>query len=155
MHTPKHGFGFNRPNHYFGCKKQKWIESLCLYEIKILDLQWFLHRLSWIDRSWESIFMEKRLLTLCSDALKLRNFQGIAKNKATIDAHGYALGKRSVYSCCVRIQFWMRTHDVFYIYMLFSLHIGVGFCVARSSDFGQCEGLRAWNEWQKESTPFS
>ena len=45
--------------------------------------------------------MEKRLLTLCSDALKLRTFQEIAKNKATIDAHGYALGKRSVYSCVV------------------------------------------------------
>jgi len=30
----------------------------------------------------------------------------------------------------------------------FGIHIGVGFCVARSYCVGQCEGLYAWDERQ-------
>jgi hypothetical protein len=38
---------------------------------------------------WGSDIIKKRLLTLFLDVLKLRNFLGLVKNEATVDAHGY------------------------------------------------------------------
>ena len=47
---------------------------------------------------------------------------------ATVDARGYV--------------YITVAHGLFAVHDVLGLHIGVGFCVARSDGNGQCEGLR-------------
>jgi hypothetical protein len=67
---------------------------------------------------------EKRLLTLFLDTLKLRKLHGLVKNAATVDAYGYA----------IHISFGVLAMGVPMLYEYH--HIGVGFCVARSTVMG-------------------
>ena len=81
-------------------------------------------------------YIERRLL----DALflALRNFAtfGHCQCKATVDVCGIC-----VYICQVEVYPPVRGG-----YALLAVHIGVGFCVARSYSVGQCEGLLVRDE---------
>jgi hypothetical protein len=65
---------------------------------------------------------EKRLLTLFLDTLKPGKFQITVKNVAAVDVHGYVYYLKWIMPCG-RV-------------LLGTIHIGVGFCVARSTVMG-------------------
>ena len=81
---------------------------------------------------WEMDYIkERRLLDVLS--LAHQNFATFDHRqcKATVDVYGICL-----YPSCT---FFIRCRKFF-------IHIGVGFCVARSGDGGQCEGLDVQDE---------
>ena len=85
---------------------------------------------------WDDIYEEGVYL----DALflALRNFAtfGHCQGKATVDVCGICVN-----ICQVEVYPPVRGG-----YALLAVHIGVGFCVARSYSVGQCEGLLVRDE---------
>jgi hypothetical protein len=78
-----------------------------------------------------SYIMKKRLLTLHLDVLKLRNFQIVVRDVATVDAHGYVISLYAGYAIgVVRIGLSYRR----------------GLLRCSFNYDGQCEGLRTWDE---------
>lgn len=78
--------------------------------------------------------MGKRLLTLVLDAEKLRNFQLPSKDRASVDALWM----------CMHLPVLCASLTEVYIFGCI-IHIGVGFCVARSDGNGQCKSLQSWD----------
>ena len=75
-------------------------------------------------------YMIRRLLgALFLTSENFATFQDVVENKATVDVHGRVIS-------CYQIILWLCVTD---------LHIGVGFCVARSDDIGQYEGFQTWD----------
>ena len=89
-------------------------------------------------KGWEETLMRRVLIVgiiymikaftwrFVLDAGKLRNFHNSVKNEATVDVHG-----------CVTPR---QRYALFYrVYQRFGIHIGVGFCVARSTELGNAK----------------
>ena len=89
-------------------------------------------------KGWEETLMRRVLIVgiiymikaftwrFVLDAGKLRNFHNSVRNEATVDVHG-----------CVTPR---QRYALFYrVYQRFGIHIGVGFCVARSTELGNAK----------------
>ena len=87
--------------------------------------------------------IKRRLLALCSDALKSRKFQSSSELSNDRCPTGYRLSLLCLfwYSICVYAYAHTRTLNIVARRLFI---FGVGFALSFQDD-GQCESLRAWN----------
>ena len=97
--------------------------------------------------AWVADIFKRRLLTLCSDSMKLRNFQlyaGLSNGRCPT---GYRLSSLClsvsvhhlrIFTCAHAYLKLCSTHESIFIF-------GVGFALSVSYN-GQCEGLIEWND---------
>ena len=90
--------------------------------------------------------LKRRLLTLCSDALKLRNFHICIQDLATVDV----LRDIDYPSCAYRVhclRIYMRTHAYLKLENSTRVYLYSAWTSALSVSYnGQCEGLKTWND---------
>ena len=115
--------------------KNIWFSQLLIVTLLLNSRRW--HAMCRME--WEQWHIGKRLHAFHLDNRELRKLHVQVGIEATVDAYGYVY---TVWYHCCCAPVWEHRRDSVGI----NIHIGVGFCVARLTCTGQCEGLRLWDE---------